>query len=91
MPAAEKLATTVSSEGQVVLPEAIRRQRDWPPGTRLVIKARPDGVMLRREEPFIKPTRIEDVAGMLAGPGPILTAEGTDEAIASEMRRHARD
>ncbi|MEO5755870.1 MAG: AbrB/MazE/SpoVT family DNA-binding domain-containing protein, partial [Mesorhizobium sp.] len=37
MAAAEKLTTIVSTKGQVILPSAIRKRRDWGAGTRLLV------------------------------------------------------
>ncbi|WP_398473141.1 AbrB/MazE/SpoVT family DNA-binding domain-containing protein, partial [Tardiphaga sp.] len=32
------LTTLVSTKGQVILPKAIRDQRNWSPGTRLTVE-----------------------------------------------------
>ncbi len=90
MPPAERLATTVSTKGQVILPKAIRQRRKWEAGTRLVVEDTPDGVLLRAA-PVFAPTRPEDVAGMLAYRGAPKTIEEMDAAITAEVkRRHAR-
>lgn len=34
----DKLTTIVSTKGQVILPSAIRRSRDWKAGTRLTVE-----------------------------------------------------
>ena len=47
MAAVEKLTTTVSTKGQVILPKAIRQRKHWEPGTRLVVEDTPDGVLLK--------------------------------------------
>ena len=65
----ERLTTTVSTKGQVILPKAIRRALRWEAGTRLVVENRPEGVLLRREPAFAE-TRPEDVFGCLAYDGP---------------------
>ncbi len=44
--ASQKLTTTVSTKGQVILPKAIREQRRWRPGTRLVVENTARGVIL---------------------------------------------
>ena len=91
MVAPEILTTTVSTKGQVILPKAIRRRRNWQPGTRLVVEDTPDGVLLKAA-PVFAPTRPEDVAGMLAYRGQSKTLEEMDAAITAEVkRRHARD
>ena len=90
MAAIETSTTTVSTNGQVVLPKAIRQRRNWAPGTRLVVEDTPDGVLLKAA-PVFAPTRPEDVAGMLAYRGPPKTLEEMDAAITAELkRRHAR-
>lgn len=90
MAAHEILTTTVSTKGQVILPKAIRRRRNWQTGTRLVVEDTPDGVLLRAASVFA-PTWPEDVAGILAYRGRPKTLEEMDAAITGEVkRRHAR-
>jgi AbrB family looped-hinge helix DNA binding protein len=90
MGAPEKITTTVSTKGQVILPKAIRERRKWTPGTRLLVEERPDGVLLKAAPVFV-PTRHKDVAGMLAYRGPPKTIEEMDAGIEAEVkRRHAR-
>lgn len=90
MPATAKATTTISTKGQVILPKAIRERHKWGAGTRLVVEETPEGVLLK-PAPLFKPTRHEDVAGMLAYKGPPKTIEEMDSGIAAEVRRrHAR-
>lgn len=85
-----KITTTVSTKGQVILPKAIRGRRHWHAGTRLVVEDTPDGVLLNAA-PLFKPTRSEDVFGMLTYKGPAKTIAEMDGAVAEEVkRRHAR-
>ena len=86
MPRAERLATTVSTKGQVILPKAILERRNWAAGTRLVVEDTPDGVLLKAAPVFAQ-TRPEDVAGMLAYRGPPKTLEEMDAAITAEVKR----
>ena len=86
----EKLTTTISTKGQVILPKPLRDQRDWKPGTRLIVEERPEGVLLRKAPEFA-PTRLEDVVGMLHTPGLILTVEEMDQALDQEARHRAFD
>ena len=90
MPSASQLVTTMSTKGQVILPKAMRSRHRWSTGTRLIVEDHPEGVLLR-EERERAPTRIEDVLGMLSGPGPVLTVEQMDEAVSAEFARRARD
>jgi AbrB family looped-hinge helix DNA binding protein len=89
MAAPEILTTTVSTNGEVVLPKAIRRRSNWQPGTRLVVEDTPDGVLLRAASVFA-PTPPEDVAGMLACRGrakAVKAVEEMDAAITAEVKR----
>ncbi|WP_027058188.1 AbrB/MazE/SpoVT family DNA-binding domain-containing protein [Mesorhizobium loti] len=86
MAATEKLVTTVSTKGQVILPSAIRKQRDWGAGTRLEVEDTPDGVLLKLA-PAFAPTRPEDVFGVLPRSGTPKTLEEMDAAVLAEARR----
>ena len=91
MAAPEKLTTTVSTKGQVILPKEIRRQRRWGAGTRLVIEDTPDGVLLKAL-PLFPETRPEDVFASLPHDGPPKSLEDMQAGILAEARRrHARD
>jgi len=88
--ASEKLTTTVSTKGQVILPKAIRQRRDWSPGTRLVVEETAEGVLLKPAPVFVR-TDPEKVRGMLAYRGRAKTLEEMDAGIEAEVRRrHAR-
>ncbi len=90
MAAPEKLTTTVSTKGQVILPHSIRRKRHWNAGTKLTVVDTPEGVLLT-SEPIFKPTRLEDVFGCAKYHGPPKTIEEMDAAIEAEVKaRHAR-
>ena len=86
IPKSDRLTTTVSTKGQVILPKAIRDQRRWPAGTSLVVRDTPDGVLLTRETPFA-PTRIEDVYGMLKYDGPPVSVEDMDKGVSEHFRQ----
>ncbi|MCA0047976.1 AbrB/MazE/SpoVT family DNA-binding domain-containing protein [Mesorhizobium sp. B283B1A] len=91
MAASEKLTTTVSTKGQVILPSAIRKRRDWGAGTRLQVEDTPEGVLLKPAPAFAE-TRPEDVFGCLPPSGKPKTLEEMDEGVLAEARRrHARD
>ncbi len=90
MAAAEKLTTTLSTKGQVILPAEIRRRRHWNAGTKLVVEDTPDGVLLKPTRVF-PPTKMEDVFGCLRYDGPPRTIEEMNASIEEEVRRrHAR-
>lgn len=91
MAAADKLTTTLSTKGQIILPAAIRRRRHWDAGTRLVVEETDEGVLLK-PAPLFKPTRSADVFGSLKHRGPPKTLEEMKAGIAAEAeRRYARD
>ena len=87
---ADITVTTVSTKGQVILPKAIRNRHRWDAGTRLIVEDTPDGVLLKAA-PLFKPTRPEDVFGMLGYTGKPKSLEQMDAGIVAEVkRRHAR-
>jgi AbrB family looped-hinge helix DNA binding protein len=91
MTLAKKAATSVSTKGQVVLPKTIREAKGWAAGTKLVVEATRDGVLLRPVSPFA-PTKVEDVFGSLSRHGKQLSDEDIEKALhAAAKRRYARD
>ncbi len=82
----ERLTTTVSTKGQVVLPRAIRQALRWEAGMRLIVEGTPEGVLLR-PEPMFPETRPEDVYGCLDWQGPPKSLEEMDEAVLEEAKR----
>ena len=89
MSAPERLTTTVSSKGQVVLPKAIRRALRWEAGMRLAVENTPEGVLLKALPAFAE-TRPEDVFGCLAHEGaPRSLADMEAGVLAEARRRHA--
>lgn len=91
MSAKQKLTTTVSTKGQVILPKVIREQRHWPAGTELTVEDTPEGVLLKAKLAFA-PTRPKDVFGSLFYKGPAKSIADMEAGIAAEAkRRHARN
>ena len=91
MASTNKLTTTLSTKGQVILPKSIRQRRHWEVGTRLIVEDTPDGVVLRAA-PIFKRTRPDQVFGSLKVAGPPKTLEEMDAGVAAEARRrYARD
>jgi len=90
VPHANQVTTTVSTKGQVILPKAIRQQRRWDAGTKLIVEDREDGVLLRAA-PLFAPTEIDAVFGSLPYSGKAKTVEEMDAAVAAEARRRAGD
>jgi AbrB family looped-hinge helix DNA binding protein len=90
MPGAAKLTTTLSTKGQVILPAAVRRHRNWNAGTRLTVEETPDGVLLK-PAPAFPLTTPEQVFGCLRYQGKPKTLRDMQDGIAAEVRRrHAR-
>jgi AbrB family looped-hinge helix DNA binding protein len=81
--------TKVSSKGQVVLPKAVREDYDWPAGTDLAIERGPGYVKLRRNH-GIRPTTIDEVAGMLKYDGPPVSLENMERGIDAALRKRWR-
>lgn len=91
MTAVKKTTTTVSTKGQVILPKAIREQRHWEPGTRLLVEDTQEGVLLT-SEPVFTSTKPKDVYASLPHAGPPKTLKQMEAGIAAEARRrHARN
>ena len=87
----DPLITTVSTKGQVILPQAIRKRRDWDAGTRLIVEDTPEGVLLR-PAPAFAPTQPDAVFGMLPHAGPPKSLEEMEAGVLAEARRrHGRD
>lgn len=75
---------TLSSKGQLVIPEPIRAAHGWKAGTEFVIEDRPDGLLLRPRSPF-PPTAVDQVFGCLQYSGPAKTVEEMDEHVESAV------
>jgi len=87
----QKLTTTVSTKGQVILPKTIREQRHWSAGTELVVEDTAEGVLLKTK-PVFAPTRPRDVFGSLSYKGQAKSLADMEKGIAAEAkRRHARN
>ena len=85
----ERLTTTVSTKGQVILPKAIRQVLHWEAGMRLVVENTPEGVLLKPVPAFTE-TRPEDVFGCLESVGaPKSLAEMEAGVLTEAKRRHA--
>lgn len=90
MTAPQKPTTTLSTKGQLILPQGIRQRRQWGPGTRLVVEDTPDGVLLKAA-PVFPPTRPEQVFGSAKRKGPAISLQAMEEAVVKEVKlRRAR-
>jgi AbrB family looped-hinge helix DNA binding protein len=89
MPRPDRLTTTVSTKGQVILPKGIRQQRRWEAGTRLIVEDTDEGVLLKAA-PLFAATEVGAVFGSLAFAGKAKTVEEMGAAVRAEARRRAR-
>ena len=81
----------ISTKGQVFLPKAIRKGRNWDAGTRLIVEDTPEGVLLR-PAPACAPARPDAVFGTLPHRGAPKTLEEMEAGVLTEARRrHRRD
>ena len=90
MARSESLTTVVSTKGQVILPKAVRQQRRWNAGTRLIVEDTDEGVLLKAV-PLFPATDIATVSGSLRVSGAAKTLAEMDAAVLAEARRRARD
>ena len=86
MASTEKLTTIVSTKGQIILPSAIRRRREWGAGTRLLVEETAEGVLLT-PAPAFAVTRPEEVFGTLPHKGKPKTLEEMEAGVIAEARR----
>ncbi len=90
MPTTDKLTTTVSTKGQVILPKPIREARRWGAGTRLIVEETDAGVLLK-PAPLFPATKLDDVFGSLPYRGAPKSIEEMDAGVMAEARNRARD
>lgn len=90
MPTPEQTTIVVSTKGQVILPKAIRKQRNWTAGTRLVVENTAEGVLLR-SGPMFPETQPSEVFALLAYKGEAKSLEEMEAGVLAEARRHAGD
>ena len=76
--------TRMSTKGQVIIPRSLREALRLRPGQELEVTQTAEGLLLRPKAPF-KPTRLEDVAGMLGK-----VPRFTDAQIRAKLRDSIR-
>lgn len=82
--------TQLSSKGQLVLPQRVRKAHGWLPGTVFEVRELPEGVLLSplAAKPAFAPTSIEQVFGMGRRNGrKTLSLEEMDAAVRAEAAR----
>ena len=91
MPLAKLSTTVLSTKGQLILPKAIRDEKNWAPGERLVVESTPEGVLLRQERLFPATTFEETRACLARKRKKALSLDEIDAALrAAVKRRYAR-
>ncbi|MBD2605382.1 AbrB/MazE/SpoVT family DNA-binding domain-containing protein [Scytonema hofmannii FACHB-248] len=72
--------TKISNEGQVIIPEQLRKSHGWETGQELIVIDTGDGILLKPKKPFIQ-TNLNEVAGCLKYQGTPKSLEDMDDAI----------
>lgn len=72
--------TRLSSEGQVIIPKALRNEHHWEAGQELIAINIGDGILLKPKKPFSE-TTLKDVAGCLKYQGKSKSLDEMEEAI----------
>ena len=70
----------LSEEGQIIIPEQLRRAQSWVTGQELTLIETNDGVLLKAKSPFPR-TTIDQVAGCLNYKGKAKTLADMQLAI----------
>jgi AbrB family looped-hinge helix DNA binding protein len=81
--------TRLSTKGQVIIPKPLRAALRWRPGQELEVIETQEGVLLRPKAPF-KPTRLEDVAGILKYDGPPVSDKQIEARLTESLRKEWR-
>ncbi|WP_295435619.1 AbrB/MazE/SpoVT family DNA-binding domain-containing protein [uncultured Thiodictyon sp.] len=68
------VTVTLSSRGQVEIPEHIRAELHWQTGRELILETTPAGLLLK-PRPANKALRLEDLRGFLKHAGPPLSTD----------------
>jgi AbrB family looped-hinge helix DNA binding protein len=72
--------TKVSNEGQVIIPEQLRKSHGWETGQELIVIDTGDGVLLKAKKPFAE-TTLNEVAGCLKYQGTPKSLDDMNDAI----------
>ena len=86
MSTSERLTTTLSTKGQVILPKAICQALHWKAGMALVVENTPEGVLLKPLPAFVQ-TRPEDVFRSLACDDAPKSLAELDAGVLAEAKR----
>lgn len=72
--------TRLSSQGQVIIPQALRSAHHWEAGQELIAIDLGDGILLKPKKPFPE-TALAQVAGCLQYQGKPKTLDELEDAI----------
>jgi AbrB family looped-hinge helix DNA binding protein len=75
------LTTTLSTKGQIIIPQEIRRQHGWEPGLTLEVEEQGENLVLRPVRAVPK-TTVDDLLGCLPYQGPPKTLDEMDAGVA---------
>ncbi|MFL6260684.1 MAG: AbrB/MazE/SpoVT family DNA-binding domain-containing protein [Thermoanaerobaculia bacterium] len=78
-------STRLSTKGQLIIPQEIRKRHGWTAGTELLVEDHGDSVILRRAED-LPTTTLDDLVGCVGYKGPALSLEEMDAGIARGAR-----
>lgn len=70
----------LSSKGQVVIPKTLRSRYNWDTGQELTVIDTGQGILLKSSHAF-KPTKLDQVAGMLRYTGKPVSLDEMEAAI----------
>ncbi|MBW4554866.1 MAG: AbrB/MazE/SpoVT family DNA-binding domain-containing protein [Trichormus sp. ATA11-4-KO1] len=72
--------TKLSDQGQVIIPESLRKAYGWEVGQELILTEMGDGILLKPKKLFPE-TQLDDVAGCLKYQGTPKSLEDMEDAI----------
>lgn len=75
------LTTTLSTKGQIIIPQEIRRQHGWEPGLTLEVEEQGENLVLRPVRAVPK-TTVDDLLGCLPYQGAPKTLDEMDAGVA---------
>jgi len=78
---------TLSNEGHIRIPKAIRELHGWKPGIKFAIENSDNCIILTPISPF-KKTSVEDILGCVHYRGPAKNLKDMEDAIAEGAKLH---
>ncbi|MCI5132562.1 MAG: AbrB/MazE/SpoVT family DNA-binding domain-containing protein [Candidatus Electrothrix sp. EH2] len=73
-------AAKLSRKGNIAIPKKIIARRRWKTGQKLELIDTEEGILLKAA-PTFKPTKLDDVAGMLRHTGKTVSLQEMEEAV----------